>query len=351
MAITLKICDDQKEWDSLVEKSPHGTIFHTWKFLKIMENHSKIRVFGNNYRSKLYPMIGLRGSNPIGIYPLFYYDSFFIRYVFSPPLGTGVTYQGPLIVYYDNLKQSKKESYLIDLQKSLDKFITLKLRSNFIKVRTSPGLIDARPFLWSNYTVELLYNYEINLQNRLDEILNSFPKSRRKNIKRTEKSGLSVSEGSKKEIEFVFESLKNRYQAQSINPELDKYYLFNVYKAFYSDNLRVFVVKKDERYLAGVVLLMYNKRVHVWLGCTKTSISGLYPNDLLLWECIKWAHNEGYEIFELTWANTYRLCRYKSRYNPLLSLYFSCEKYSPFISFLHSIKKKIKPDESKHLKL
>ena len=36
-------------WDRLVVRSPHGAIFHTWKWLKIAEKHTN---------SKLYPIIG-----------------------------------------------------------------------------------------------------------------------------------------------------------------------------------------------------------------------------------------------------------------------------------------------------
>ena len=101
---------DSKKWDSIVENSPHGTIFHTWKWLKIVEKHTK---------TGLYPLIGLKGEAPVGIFPL-YYKKQLIKIVFSPPPKALLLYLGPIIVNYDKLKQSKVESTYIKFQKKVN---------------------------------------------------------------------------------------------------------------------------------------------------------------------------------------------------------------------------------------
>lgn len=342
MDITLKIAgdDDKKEWDKIVENSPHATIFHTWKFLKIMEKHSGVNILWNDYTARLYPLIGFNGSAPIGLYPIFYYNSPLVKCVFSPPLRVGATYQGPLIPDYDNLSQSKRESYFFGLQKSVDEFMKSQLRANSIKIRLPPGLLDARPLLWNGYNVEPLYNYEIDLHKySLEDVWSNIRKDCKRAIKKAEESGMVVLEGSRKEVELVFKSISERYSSQGITPEVSKEYLSEVYDTFYPDNLRILVVKKDDTYLTGTILLVYGKKVQAWIGMPRTTEKGVYPNDLLQWECLKWVHREGYKLFEITWANTYRLCRYKSKYDPILSPYFSCEKYSPFVSLLSFIKR------------
>jgi len=70
----------------------------------------------------------------------------------------------------------------------------------------------------------------------------------------------------------------------------------------------------------------------------RADAEGMYPNDLLMWETIKWAADNGYKKYEMTWANTRNICRFKSKFNPYLTPYFSCEKYSPAVSALHAIK-------------
>jgi len=339
MTINLKIAneEDKELWDSLIEKSPHGTIFHTWKFLEIMEKHTKIRFLGKDYDSKLYHLIAFKKDTPVGLYPIFYYNTPIIKYVFSPPLRTAVNYLGPLIIDYDRLKQSKRESLFVKFQKKVDEFMTSQLGVSIRKIKLSPGLNDARPLMWNGYDVKPLYNYEINLDRSLDEIWKSFSKDRRKGIKKTEKCRFNVLEGSKKEIEFIFKSVTERYLSQGVAPIVTKEYLLDVYDALYP-NLRVFIIEKDNTYITGSIVLTYGKKVLGWFGSTKADTDSSHPNDLLQWEIIKWAHFEGYKIFEIVWANTYRLCRYKSRYNPTLSLYFTCEKYPPLILLLSLIK-------------
>ena len=61
MNIDIKI-SDKREWKKLEENPQHGTIFHTWEWLKIVEKHANMR---------LYPIIGMKGTTVVGIYPIF----------------------------------------------------------------------------------------------------------------------------------------------------------------------------------------------------------------------------------------------------------------------------------------
>ena len=40
MEITIASDADQPLWDDIVVNSSEGTLFHTWKWLKIMEKHN-----------------------------------------------------------------------------------------------------------------------------------------------------------------------------------------------------------------------------------------------------------------------------------------------------------------------
>ncbi len=100
--------EDGEEWDKLVEASPHSTIFHTWKWLKIMEKYSWMKtVMKKRVKCKLYPVIGLKGEMPIGVFPLFLYNFSLFRMVASPPSKVEVYYLGHVLVDYDKSKQDK----------------------------------------------------------------------------------------------------------------------------------------------------------------------------------------------------------------------------------------------------
>lgn len=148
MEIEIAKEEDREEWDKLVEASPHSTIFHTWKWLKIMEKHSWMKtVMKKRVKCKLYPVIGLKGETPIGVFPLFLYNSSLFRMVASPPSKVEVDYLGPLIVNYDKLKQNKRESLFMEFQNAVDEFIVSELKADYISVKTPPEMIDCRPFV------------------------------------------------------------------------------------------------------------------------------------------------------------------------------------------------------------
>ncbi|MCK4270289.1 MAG: hypothetical protein KAW93_07400, partial [Methanogenium sp.] len=64
MEMEIKLCNNKISdiWDDLVISSEYGTIFHTWKFLKIVEN---------NTNSVLHPLMIYQGMQLKAIYPFF----------------------------------------------------------------------------------------------------------------------------------------------------------------------------------------------------------------------------------------------------------------------------------------
>ena len=55
----LKIADetDQQNWDAIVERSPNGTLFHTWKWLKLLEKYSSLKIAGIQIKFEILSVI------------------------------------------------------------------------------------------------------------------------------------------------------------------------------------------------------------------------------------------------------------------------------------------------------
>ena len=330
MSIELRIAEDneQDNWDAIVEAAQQGTIFHTYKWLKIVEKHTK---------SKLYPIIGMKGTTIIGIYPIFYLKNFLFKSVFSPPPWVSVPYLGPVIADYDKLKQDKKESIFIEFQRKVDEFIKSELESNYILISTSPGLLDARPFKWTGYHVEPIYNYIIDLNKGDDYAWQQFKKNLRQNINRAIREGICIEEGSKEGLEWILNAFARRYKEQGKVASISKEYILDLYNAFYPQNLKIFVAKYNGEVVSGMVDIYYKDKVVSWLGNMKANVEGASPNELLQWEAIKSAIDHGLKYYEEMGANTERLCHYKSKYNPDLLICFSAKKYSSIISKLAEV--------------
>ena len=205
MSIELRVAEknEGKSWDRIVEASTYGTIFHTWKWLKIMEKHTK---------SKLYPIIGLKGSTIIGIYPLFYLKNFFFKSVFSPPPWVSVPFLGPVMVVYDKLKQDKKETLFREFQNKVDELVKSELKPSYTFISSSPGLLDVRPFKWSGYHVEPAYTYLLDLSNGETRVWEHFKKNLRNDISRTREREVFVEEGSKEDLAWISKALAERYK-------------------------------------------------------------------------------------------------------------------------------------------
>ena len=340
MNIDIKI-SDEREWKKLEGNPQHGTIFHTWEWLKIVEKHANMR---------LYPIIGMRGSNIIGIYPLFLHRNFILRAVFSPPPWVAVPYLGPVILEYEKLKQDKRESVFIAFQRKVDEFIREEMKAHYSFIKTAPGILDARPLKWNGYIVEPIYNYVIDLRKGADSVFNQFKRNLRNDISRAEKRGILVEEGSKEELEWIYDVVERRYKEQDRAVSISKGYLLDLYNSFYPQNMKIFVAKHNGELVGGLVNIYYGDKILNWIGNVKTNIRGVSPNDLLHWEVIKWATKHGLKYYELVGANTERLCHYKSKYNPSLSICFSAKKYLSVMAELGEIAyfKMLKPLSAKN---
>ena len=324
MTIELKIADekDAEEWDKLVESSPHGTIFHTWKWLKIAEKHTN---------SKLYPIIGYKGTTPVGVFPLFYQRKALLKMVFSPPPHTAIPYLGPILVDYEKLKEDKRLSHFSELQKQIDRFIFSELKANYASFSLPPDLLDCRPFKWTDYQIEPIFNYIVDLSDGSDHVWKGFKRTLRGDIERAKKRGIYVEEGNKGELSFIYDSLVKRYQEQNRAVYVQKSYLFDLYDSFFPQNLRIFAAKYNNELVGGIVAICYNNKISFWIGAAKSNVEGISPNDLVQWEAIKWACEHEFKYYEEIGAGTERLAQFKAKYNPTLSVCFSAKKYSSFL--------------------
>jgi hypothetical protein len=322
MEIELKIAQDNDAqlWDRIVDSSPQGTLFHSWKWLKIAEKHTG---------TKLYPIMGIKGETPIGILPIFHMKKFGISSAFSPPPSTAIPYLGPVIDGYDKYKQSKKESMDKNFQRSVDHFIQNQLHCGFTSLSLTTHH-DPRPYKWSNYHLEPIFDYHIEIDHDVTSLWQNLDSNLKGHIKRTEKNGISIESGSKNDLMDIYNSLVRRYREQRRPVTVSKDYLIDIYDTFYPENMNIFAAKQNGETIGGIFTLSYKDRVLYWIGGAKQETSNNSPNDLAQWEAIKYANLKGYKIYEEIGAGTERLAEFKAKYNPKLVSRYSVKRYSSF---------------------
>jgi hypothetical protein len=321
MTVEIRIAnnEDAKEWDTIISESPHGTLFHSWNWLKITEKHTHM---------KLYPLIGIKNGVSIGIFPLFFQKKGPARMVFSPPPHAAIFYLGPVFAGCDMLIQEKWENIYFNFQNSVENFINHDLKANYISISLSPNLQDPRPYAWEGYIIDPKYDYAVDLSKGIDYLYTSLDRKQRADIKRAKLRGMLFEIGTKKDCEKILDLMDIRYAQQAkINTESKDYFL-DIFDT-YENNLKVFVVKLNGEIVTGTIDLQYRDTLYCWIGNPKpiNPISPS-PNDFLMSECVRYASENGLK-YHTTFgaAGNERLhSYYATKFNPELSIRYTATK-------------------------
>lgn len=314
MDIEVRIAENKElnNWNSLIKASPHGTIFHTLDWLRIVEKHTN---------SLFYPLIGVKGEEVVGIFPIFIKKKNFLRLVFSPPPKTAIPYMGPVLLGYDELKQEKKESLILDFITGVYRLIQDNFKPHYTYFKLPPGLNDCRPFKELGYQANPIYSYLLGITDGSSELEANFSIQARKNIKKAEKDGLHAELGSIEELKILYDMLYNRYEEQEKKISISKNYLMDLYDKFYPENMKIFIIQdQGNEIVSGGVKLCYKDKIIDWIGQPKTTVRT--SNDFLHWSVMKWGIEHKLQYYEILGAGTLSISKFKSKFNPCLEIYF-----------------------------
>jgi hypothetical protein len=323
MTVEIRVASnaDAQEWDRINSESPHGTLFHQWNWLKITEKHTQ---------TKFFPLIGIKDNITIGIFPLFFQKKGPLKMVFSPPPHSALFYLGPVLTRNERLRQEKWEKIYGDFQYSVDNFIKNELKANYINISLSPGLQDPRPFDWSGYLVEPLYDYEIDLTKGTEHLFKTIDKKQRQDLTRAKKKGITVEIGQKNEFDRILDLMEIRYKQQDKIVTVPRAYLADIYE-YYKDHITVFVAKYEDEIVTGLIDLHYKDVIYSWIGNLKPIIKiSPSPTDLLNWEAVSYGCDQGFKYYVLlSAAGNERLHSYSSaKFSPELKFRFNAKKTS-----------------------
>lgn len=308
--MAIKTITNSKQWDSFVDNSPYGLIFHKWDFLKLAEKYTGYQFL---------PYGVFKGDRLICVFPLFYKKILGVKLLFSPPPQSGIPYLGPVFDNsYDILKQDKKESYLDHIVEEMDAEIK-KIAPHYTSVLLLPEFSDIRPFLWRNYGAYPRYTYTIDLAPELSDIWDGLTPNCRQNIRKGEKLKCLMKKCD--DTSVLTDLLSERYNEQGLNFSINSDYLKEA-MALYPESL-ILNGLYDEDTLVGVTLNQVYKKYIGWMGLPKPKTNKYtYTNECLIWKLIEQAKTMGLSKFEISGANKQNLCRYRAKFNPKLEMYF-----------------------------
>jgi len=329
MEIKIASDSDEQKWDEIVERSLNGELFHTWKWLKTIEKYSTQKREGKKGLGTFYPLFLMEKEKIVGLYPLFLFRSPFMISCYSPPSNVDTLYLGPLFPEIEKLLPAKKQIFLHDVQITVDRFIRNDLKANYIQISTPPGFDDCRFFKWAGYETEARYTAYLDLSSGTDLIWKNLNRSTRQSIEKAKKEGVEIIEGNREDTSFIYDLLKERDRIAS-----PKEFLDSVFSSFSQGHLRVLIAKAGSERLSGIITIIYKDKVTFWIGAPKCSYKGASPNELLLWEALRWSEVNNFKRFEIEGADDYSLFPFKRKFNAKPVIYFQMKWLSPPLRFL-----------------
>ena len=312
---------DEEEWERALPKRGFEP-FHTPEALSVLDRHTS---------GELHRLVGYKGDQPIGIFPVIVQQRLVGKVVLSPPPSMGVPRLGPLLMpaspkqrKQEKLNQRFTEQVLerlgVDDSRTLTRFIC------------PPTYDDPRPYTWEGMGIETAFTYSVETSDGdAEELLGSFSKSLRREIRDGQELDVAVSVEGPEAARPVHEQTRKRYEEQDRAYSLEWEYVDDLTQTLAKTNrCRVYTARTpDGTFLSGITVLYSNDAAYFWQGGTRATYEGVSINSLVHWkileDIIENPPYESIERYDLMGANTERLCQYKSKFGATLVPYYVVE--------------------------
>ncbi|KAB1185099.1 MULTISPECIES: GNAT family N-acetyltransferase [Haloferax] len=319
MTIEIEAFDRSRrdEWDRYVERSGDASIFHQYRALELQAKHSN---------STLHPLVGFKNEQAIGLYPVFEIRKGPVKTAFSPPPNLGVPYLGPVLLGGSGIKQRKLERRRNQFIEGCTNWVNNNIDPTYTHVRVGDYYTDMRIFQWGGCTVTPKYTYNVDLDRSEEDLLLSFSRSARRNIRDGEDVASNISIGGREDLEAILALVEDRYDEQDLAFDIPSAFVRGLYDELPDGQVQPYVFKTDGEFVSGIIVLNYGKTTYRWLGGARPK--GDYRvdvNDLLDWRIMCDAKDAGRVRYDLVGANNRRLNRYKGKYNPELVTFYQIE--------------------------
>lgn len=335
MSIAVEVYDpsDRERWNTLVERSPHGTPFH---------RYGALEVFADASNADLYPLVGYKGEEPVGMLPVFGVHKGPMTAAFSPPPDLKVSYLGPALLNFSKLKRRKAERRHVRFVESCVDVIDSELGPKYTHVRAGPWYDDPRPFVWNDFEAEQAYTYVVDLSVGSDDLFQQFSGDARQNIRDgTDDVDAGIRVGGTEAVREIISQVEARHDEQGKPYLLTSETVVALYETLGDDVVRPYVCTVDGEFAGGIVTLEGDATIYRWQGGAKPD-RDVPVNDRLDWHIMQDAIERGLEYYDLVGANNRRLCGYKAKFAPDLQPYYTVQAGTRSMNLISGLYKQLR---------
>ncbi len=258
---------DEPDWQAYVNSHPDATIYHTLEWRDILYNE---------YRFEPVYLIAKSGGKVIGVLPMFLVKNLMGKRLVSLPFSI---YGGPV----------GDSGEIVSALLSKAKEMIMRGVAGSIESKCMPVGVEE---LGSASEEK---GMKVDLTISVDGLWKQL--TDRNDVNRAINEGLKFSLSDGDGIEKFYQlQLMTRKRLGLPTPSL------RYYRSFFErmpGMVKLALVKKGDTPVAGGVFFTYKSNVLYALGASDRGYLSCRPNDLLIWEMIKWSAESGYKRFDL----------------------------------------------------
>lgn len=319
--------DDLASWDGYVHRSPQTNPFHL---------RGSLAALASRADADLHPLIGFKGQEPVGIFPVFAVERLGVPMVFSPPPGLLIPYLGPALLNMEKLKQRKRERRHERFIDGCFEWLDEHLGPHYTHVRSDYRYTDLRPLEWNRMDASLGHTYTVDLSAGADELLQRFSSDARSNVRDGLPDECTIEEGGERAIRRIVTQVYRRYESQDKSYGVTPGFVLDLCERLPDGCLRAYVCRVDGRFAGGMITLEDESTIHRWQGGAKHDAE-IPVNDHVDWWIMREAMDRGISSYDLVGADSRRLNRYKAKFDPELRTYHETERAGPAMRLVRTV--------------
>jgi hypothetical protein len=267
--------EEYADWDRLVDRSVHGTVFHYSWWLKATSSDFQILVVRD------------RDFRLLAGLPLPKKRFAFLRLYHAPLL---TPYLGPIFDltgvtnHYDRLFAMRSQGEL--LARSLPSFDTVR----YMAGACGP---DLQGFLWAGFRVQLAYTFRFSAHSSLEDIASAMSRTHAQKLSKAKRLKLTVSKNS--DIETLISLNTMIFARQNRQPPYSPELVRRLWSESSARNrARLYIARTaDGLPAAGLLTVNDDRSTYQIVSGVDTSMSDVPGGNLVLWTAIQEAIQEG----------------------------------------------------------
>ena len=317
MTIDVQSLDDPKAWNSLVTASETATPFHLAEALDVLAARSGTTV---------HRLVGYKGQEPCGAFPVFTKRVGPVTAAFSPPPNLKVAYLGPVLLNAGKLKRRREEIRHGRFLDACVEWLDAEREPSFTTVRTAPRYDDVRPFIWNDYEVTPRHTYVVDLSRGTDELLAAFSSDARRNITTEYDVEYEIAQD-RAAIDPLIRGATERHAEQGEGFPIDAAFIRELFEVLPEGVVRPIACRSEGEFVGGKLFVELGDQVINWVSVADRD-ADIPVTELVDWWYMNRAAERGVRWYDLAGANNRRLSRYKSKFAPELVTYYRADRGS-----------------------